>query len=273
MFAVKKPAHRVAVGDRVSFNAGTVKKKTSASAIDASDMKLVVLYEDRFCMVINKPRGISVHPAPSMQRGTTTILNGVRAMFAKRSLPFSASDVLVHRLDKETTGCLLLAKTPDAHVMLQRQFAERTVEKKYLALVSGIPPSPRGLIDSPIGRHRSDRTKMAVQSAGRTRAAQTSFEILSTAGDMALLLCTLHTGRTHQIRVHLAAIGHPVLGDPTYHSTGSTKIADLHDITVLCLHAWKLSFDAGKRVSLTAPLPFDFKKILVSCALLSKELN
>ncbi len=236
---------------------------SSGEEILSEDMKLHILYEDDACIVIDKPRGITVHPAASVS--DSTILNGALKLFEDRKLPFNQSSVLVHRLDKDTTGALLLAKNAEIHTFLQKQFENRSVDKKYLALVAGMPKEVKAMIDAPIGRHATVRTKMSSLHMGRSRDARTSYEVVAANKGVALLECTLHTGRTHQIRVHLETIGHPVLGDKTYGSATGKDLCKEHDINFLCLHAWKLTFDSPatkKSVTVEAPVPADFKALL-----------
>jgi 23S rRNA pseudouridine1911/1915/1917 synthase len=226
--------------------------------LDSHDLQLDVIYEDDTCMVLNKPAGIPVHPGAGIPRDAATILHGVAHLFKERKIPFASASVLVHRLDKDTTGCLLIAKTPAAHKALQAQFEKRTVRKFYLALVAGIPQPPAAVIDASIGRSTSDRTKMTIMGSSKTREARTTYRTLATANGAALLSCELHTGRTHQIRVHLHGIGHSILGDPTYHSIASTKLSAQSGIDFLCLHAWKLTFvspadDAEHEISAPPP--------------------
>lgn len=229
-----------------------------------SAITLEVLHEDDDCMVICKPAGLTVHPGSGTKKDEETLLDALRPMFAKRKLPFSASEVLVHRLDKETTGCLLVAKNGKAHLMLQKQFAERTVDKRYLTLVAGHPKPPAAVIDAPIGRHASERTRMSVYQAVEGRAARTTYRTLGVQDSVALLECELHTGRTHQIRVHLRSIGHPVLGDTTYGNATSLAIAEEHGADLLCLHAWKLSFvsPSKKKVKVVCAVPEKFANLL-----------
>lgn len=226
---------------------------------------LPVLYEDDACMVVQKPAGLIVHPGSGTKPGAITLLDVLKSLFRERSLPFSASSVLVHRLDKDTTGCLLIAKTPEAHTLLQTQFADRSTKKEYIALVFGAPSPASATIDIPIGRDSAARTKMSVHRATGSRAATTTYSTLGKASGTALLLCDLHTGRTHQIRVHLAAIKHPVLGDLTYGHPDATVKARGLGITSVFLHAYTLSFDSPatkKRVHVTAPLPSEKQAIL-----------
>lgn len=232
-----------------------------------SDIELPVLYEDDACMVLQKPAGIAVHPGAGMAPDAETVLHGIVRLFAERGLPFSSASVLVHRIDKDTTGCLLVAKTPQAHKALQEQFAARTIGKTYLALVLGVPDPPAAMIDATIGRSSADRTKMTVIGAGKSREARTTYRTLSASNETALLACDLHTGRTHQIRVHLKSIGHPLLGDPAYGSRESEALSEKLGIRSICLHAWKLTFSSpvdGKEHTVEAEMPSSFRKALMS---------
>lgn len=229
-------------------------------------MSVDVLYEDDDCMVINKPAGVIVHPGIGMKPGEPTLLDLLKPLFAKRKLPFSEPEVLVHRLDKDTTGCLLVAKTPVAHMKLQTLFQTRSIEKIYLALVMGVPSPARAVIDSPIGRHNTFRTKMSVTSAGKSRSARTIYETIASAHGASLLRCELQTGRTHQIRVHLSSVGHPILGDETYTNTATKELTKELKIDFLCLHAWKLSFVSPftkKQIEVESPVPQDFQQLLL----------
>jgi 23S rRNA pseudouridine1911/1915/1917 synthase len=264
---VTKPSQRIQEGDKVEV---TGELALPESDIAAVDLHLSILYEDATCLVINKPTGYAVHPGAGMFPGEKTILHGVAHLFAERSLPFSASAVLVHRLDKDTTGCLLIAKSPADHVALQKQFEERSVDKRYLAIVAGVPSVTKAMVDSPIGRSTTDRTRMAVHAAGAPREAKTTYEVLAKGDRCSLLLCELHTGRTHQIRVHLHALGHPVLGDGTYGSELADRLRDEKTIKGLCLHAWKLAFASpadNKEHKVIAPLPQDFLENLERCGI------
>lgn len=261
-----KPAMRLQEGDTVHLDADPPPLPPS-SAIIPVHIPMPELFEDDACMVLGKPAGYAVHPGAGMEPDEVTILSGIAWLLRKRSLPFAPEHVLVHRLDKETTGCLLIAKTADAHRTLQKQFETRTVQKTYLTLVAGIPDPPEAVIDAPIGRSTSNRTKMAVLGAGGPlRAAQTTYHTLGTSPLLpaALLSCDLHTGRTHQIRVHLSSIGHPVLGDDTYVSTASERVAAEFEIPRVCLHAWKLSFVSpadGRKHDIIAAPPEDFLRV------------
>jgi 23S rRNA pseudouridine1911/1915/1917 synthase len=260
---VRKPSHRLDPEDRVTLL--PLPDRTSSGQVQAKDLSLHVLYEDNSCFVIDKPAGIAVHPGSGMEDDEVTLLSGLAHLFAKKKLPFSESAVLVHRLDRDTTGCLLIAKTPEAHRALQDQFESRTVHKRYLALVAGTPEHQKAIIDAPIGRAPFDRTKMAVLSASRAREAKTSYETLGSEGGASLLACDLHTGRTHQIRVHLRTIGHPILGDDAYKTSTSERMTKELALERICLHAWKLSFKSPetlKEVATIAPLSESFIKAL-----------
>lgn len=235
--------------------------KTTTAAV-----KLPVLFEDDHCMVIQKPAGLTVHAGSGMSAGEQTVLSSLQPLFAERHIPFSESEALVHRLDKDTTGCLLIAKTPKAHLALQKQFANRSVEKRYLTIVAGIPSPAAAVIDAPIGRHTNKRTKMSVHQAVAVRSARTTYRTLATNNNAALLECELHTGRTHQIRVHLRSIEHPVLGDNSYGTNTSNQLSEKFGITSLCLHAWKLEFmsPSGAKIAVECDVPKKFMDVLAS---------
>ncbi|MDD4319638.1 MAG: RluA family pseudouridine synthase [Candidatus Peribacteraceae bacterium] len=260
---VSKVALRLQEGDTVALR--DEEAAAAETAVEPADLHLTVLYEDGACLVLDKPAGIAVHTGAGMAPGEKTILHGAAFLFRERSIPFSSESVLVHRLDKDTTGCLLLAKDPASHMALQKQFETRTVEKQYLALIAGVPEHPAAMIDAPIGRSTSDRTTMAVRGAGGSREAQTSYRVLAAKDRAALVLCNLHTGRTHQVRVHLHSIGHPVLGDGTYGNELAERLGQEFGIRSLCLHAWKLRFRSpadGKDHAIIAPLPSSFSEVL-----------
>lgn len=254
----KKPAMMLKPGSTVTIH--TNSPEEAPSRITPSQITFDILYEDNRCMVIDKPQDLTVHPG-SGTRDEATLLHGLAFLFKERGLSFDESNVLAHRLDKGTTGCLLVAKDSDAHVLLQKQFMNRTIEKQYLAVVAGIPKPASAIIDAPIGRSTVDRKKMGISKASAQRSAQTTYRTLSTSRDAALLLCLPKTGRTHQLRVHLHSIGHPILGDSAYGSSESKKMSVAHDISALSLHAWKIAFmspDDGRIHEVTAPVPKSF---------------
>ncbi|MAE68772.1 MAG: RluA family pseudouridine synthase [Candidatus Peribacteraceae bacterium] len=237
---VKKSSLKVTEGDTVYIEISEI--RNPKSEITPINQHLDVLFEDDAVIVINKPAGYAVHPGHSMEENETTILHGIAYLFNERNIPFSADSTLAHRLDKPTTGCLVVVKNNNSYQHLQKQFEERTTKKKYLALVSGVPEYKEATIDSPIGRNLTDRTKMSVLQTSTSRDAKTSYRVIDHKEDCAVLECDLHTGRTHQIRVHLASIGHPILGDLPYGSPASKKVSDKYAVEGLCLHAKEITF-------------------------------
>jgi 23S rRNA pseudouridine1911/1915/1917 synthase len=214
---------------------------------------LDVLFEDDDLIVINKPAGLVVHPGAGNVRHT--LVNALLAYSPSLSvIGGKERPGIVHRLDKETSGCLVVAKNDNAHRNLSRQFTDRTVEKIYLALVAGILRKAAGVIDANIGRHPTRRQRMTVLRE-RGRSARTEYRVLKSANGISLVECKLHSGRTHQIRVHLHHLGHPVLGDKVYGRGNATGFPRQ------MLHAWKLGFHhprTNEWKEFEAPLPDDF---------------
>ena len=257
---VLKIPYKLKEGDQVVLKSQW-DERLEETEIIAFDLSIPVIYEDDDCLVIDKLAGYAVHPGSGMAEDEKTILHGVAYLFKERSIPFSSDSVLVHRLDKDTTGCLLIAKTREAHELLQSQFEKRDVNKSFLAMFFGVPNPSKALIDSPIGRNLTDRTKMSVLRTGKSREAKTSYLTLDSTDDTALLQCDIYTGRTHQIRVHLQSIGFPVIGDSSYGSNESNSFSNSMNIKNICLHAWKLSFLSPtkmKVIDLTIPPPDSF---------------
>jgi 23S rRNA pseudouridine1911/1915/1917 synthase len=213
-----------------------------------------VAYEDEHLLVVDKPAGLVVHPARGHWAGTLSQALAGRA--AGGEDPGRAG--IVHRLDRDTSGLLVVAKSDEVHRALKALLAHRRLRREYLALVEGHPPARTGTIDAPIGRHRRDRKLMSIDSDDG-REARTHFEIERLLPDAALLRVALETGRTHQIRVHLDAIGHPVCGDPQYGTPGR------FGLTRQFLHAARLSFEhpvTGVEVDVHSPLPDDLRAAL-----------
>lgn len=216
---------------------------------------LDIIFEDEDLLVLNKPAGLTVHPAPG--HPDNTLINALLAHLP--SLPEGSDSLrpgIVHRLDKDTSGLMLIAKNSHSLAALSEQFKERSVNKIYLVLVKGHLTPKEGIIEAPIGRDPSDRKKMAVVSSGRE--AKSKYTVEKYIGSFTLIRVKLETGRTHQIRVHFAAIGFPVVGDNTY----GVKQAGVHRQFI---HAHKLSFTSpksGKIMEFTAELPPDLKKSL-----------
>ncbi len=218
---------------------------------------LRVVYEDEHLLVVDKPAGLVVHPARGHREQTLSQLLGASAAGG----PDPERAGIVHRLDRDTSGLLVVARSNEVHRLLQRELAARRIVREYLALVHGRPPARTGTIEAPIGRDPRVRTRMAVGGA-HPREARTHFEIERTLGELTLLRLRLDTGRTHQIRVHLQAIGHPVVGDPDY---GGRRSADVLGLTRQFLHAARLSFAhpiTGAPIDISSALPADLAEAL-----------
>ena len=230
--------------------------------IEAQDIPLDIIYEDNDILVVNKQKGLVVHPANGNPDGT--LVNAIMA-HCKDSLSGIGGELrpgIVHRLDKDTSGLLIIAKNDKAHIQVSEQIKNREVKKTYIALVRGIIAENEATINMPIGRSTKDRKKMAVTKNGKE--AVTHFKVLNryttNKGSYTLLEIKIDTGRTHQIRVHMAEIGHPVIGDGVY-SNGKNEFG----IEGQCLHAKRLEFVhpiTGKEMKLEAPLPKYFQKIV-----------
>lgn len=238
-------------GDRVELVEPPVEKiETKPEAIP-----LEILFEDDDIIVINKPPGLVVHPGAGNREHT--LVNALLHHCPNLSgIGGKERPGIVHRLDKDTSGCIVVAKNDAAHRNLSEQFAERSVEKVYLALVAGKMRKNSGTIEKNIGRHPVHRQRMSVNAKGR--AAKTEYRVLSGSEKGSLMECRLHSGRTHQIRVHLQHLGHPVLGDKIY----GAKFARNYPRQML--HAWKLSFRhprTGELKRVEATMPEDFEKV------------
>lgn len=227
------------------------------TALVGEEIPLSIVYEDEDLCVINKPKGMVVHPAAGNESGT--LVNALLYHFG--SLSTIGGEVrpgIVHRIDKMTSGLLVVAKNDLTHEGLARQFAQRSAHRSYLALAAGGFKEAQGTVNAPIGRHPVDRKKMAVTPNGRP--AVTHYEVLYQFNGAALLALELETGRTHQIRVHMAHIHHPLLGDEVY-STGKNSLG----LEGQALHGWRLRFDhpkSGETLCFTAQMPEDMEKAL-----------
>jgi 23S rRNA pseudouridine1911/1915/1917 synthase len=220
-----------------------------------------IAYQDEHLMVVDKGAGLVVHPARGQREGT---LSQLLADTAAGGDPERAG--IVHRLDRDTSGLLVVARSEEAHRLLQEALAQRLIEREYLALVQGRPPARTGTIEAPIGRDERVRTRMTVGGA-HPREARTHFTLDRPLGDTSLLRLRLDTGRTHQIRVHLQAIGHPVCGDPEYGAPGVLGLKRQF------LHATRLAFPhplTGEPVEVCSPLPADLQHAL---ALAEQQLS
>jgi 23S rRNA pseudouridine1911/1915/1917 synthase len=242
--------HRVAAGERVAV----AEEEHAAPAAVAEAVPFTIRYEDEELLVVDKPAGVVVHPARGHRGATLSETLAGRA--AGGEDPARAG--IVHRLDRDTSGLLVVAKSEAAHRALQTAIRARDVRREYLALVEGCPPARSGTIDAPIGRDRRVRTRMSTDSDA-PRAARTHFTLERALPDAALLRVVLETGRTHQIRVHLQAIGHPVAGDPEYGTPGRFGLARQF------LHAARLAFPhplTGASIDVSSPLPPDLAAVL-----------
>lgn len=241
--------HLVRAGELIE-----VQETQAPLAADASPAPFALAYEDEHLMVVDKPAGVVVHPARGHHSGTL-----VQAL-AERGAGGGESERpgIVHRLDRDTSGLLVVAKSDSVHRVLKQSLAARRLHREYLALVDGHPSARTGTIDAPIGRDRRDRVLISLESDA-PRDARTHFEIKRLLPSAALLAVVLDTGRTHQIRVHMAAIGHPVCGDPQYGVAGRFGLARQF------LHAWRLMFEhpvTGAQLDLRSPLPGDLQAAL-----------
>lgn len=253
---VVKPNAKCMEGDVVTLQ---MPEPTSVD-IEAEDIPLDVYYEDSDVIVINKPRGMVVHPAPGHTSGT--VVNAL--MYHCKDLSGINGELrpgIVHRIDKDTSGLLMAAKNDRAHVSLAEQLKAHTVIRKYIALVHGNVPHDQGTIDAPIGRDEHDR-KMYTVTDRNSKHAVTHFKVLERFGDSTLVELKLETGRTHQIRVHMKFIGHPLVGDPMY-SRGTRGLT----MEGQALHAETLGFihpSTGELLQFEAPIPTDMEQLLHS---------
>lgn len=231
------------------------------------DIPLSVLYEDSDVIVIDKESGMVVHPAAGNPDGT--LVNAVLFHCGDLSgIGGVERPGIVHRLDKDTSGCIVVAKNDTAHLSLTTQFANRDTTKIYLAVVQGCPRETTGTVFTNIGRHPVNRLKMAVVNPGSGKPAITDYKVLryDAATDASLVMCTLHTGRTHQIRVHMLHLGHPLIGDPIYAHPRRQKAHPGR----LMLHAWRLAFNHpanGQRVAIQSNIPPEYTPWLIGTAL------
>lgn len=269
---VRKPGYRPRTGERIH---GVIPRPAPArfgpEAIDID-----ILFEDAHLMFLNKPPGLVVHPAPGHDGGTlvNALLHHIPDL---RGIGGELRPGIVHRLDKDTSGVLVVAKSAEALARLAVQFKSREIRKQYTALIHGHPAGPAGRVDLPIGRHPVERKRMAVNTP-RSRPAETLWSVTEWLPETALVDIDLKTGRTHQIRVHLAALGHPVVGDPVYGSGqwGSGQWNRRHSPAIrdMLLHAGRQMLHArrlilhhpltGDLLDISAPLPSDFLRLTES---------
>lgn len=260
--SVSKPAHRLRLGEEIR---GCV-PPPEPDRLEPEAIPLDVVFEDADVIVVDKPPGLVVHPSPGHRSGTL-----VHALLHHCSELSGVGGVqrpgIVHRLDKDTSGLIVSAKNDRAHRGLARQFQAHSIDREYLALVRGRPTASAGTVDAAIGRHPSDRKRFSTR-VGRGRRAVTHWSVVERFEHASLLRVSLETGRTHQIRVHLAASGLPVAGDPLY--GGGKRITRALGLERQALHAARLGFDhpqTGARVVFESPLPDDLSAVLESLRL------
>ena len=250
----EKASYKVKINDKIIIEF----EKPKESKLKAEEIPLNVIYEDNDIIIINKEKGMVVHPGNGNPDGT--LANAIMAR-CKDSLSGIGGEIrpgIVHRIDKDTSGIIIVAKNDKAHLNISEQIKEHKTTKTYLALVRGRVKENEATIDMPIGRSKKDRKKMAVDKYGKK--AVTHFKVLKRYSDCTLLEVVIETGRTHQIRVHLSEIGYPIIGDYTY-SNGKNRF----DVEGQMLHAYKIKFKhptTNKEVEYTAELPKYFKDIL-----------
>ncbi len=249
--ACRKSNQKLKSGQRIDFTYDI----KEAAALEAENIPLKIVYEDNELIVVDKPAGLVVHPAPGNPRHT--LVNALLYHCGRLSMINPQRPGIVHRLDKDTSGLLVAAKTDQAHLALAEQFAEHSIRRVYIAIVRGRVSFDENIIDMSIGRHPHARTKMAAGFGNNPRSARTHYRTLTRSSDYSVLELHPFTGRTHQLRVHLAFLGHPILGDAVYGRKG--------DFPRLALHARTLGFvhpSSGEFMEFQSPLPEEFQPML-----------
>ncbi|MEO5613282.1 MAG: RluA family pseudouridine synthase [Sphingomicrobium sp.] len=259
---VRDPATKVKGGERFEL---AVPEPTAAHN-EPQDIPLTIVFEDEHLLVIDKAAGLVVHPAAG--NFDRTLVNALlhHCGASLSGIGGVARPGIVHRIDKDTSGLLVVAKTDVAHEGLAKQFAAHSIERRYLAIVSGVPRTSGGMIDAPLARSSANRKKMAVVAEGRGKRAVTHWKRLEILRDAALVECRLETGRTHQVRVHMASIGHPLIGDPFYGGSGKTHRKLLNELSFhrQALHAAKIGFIhpvTRHRISFESAIPADMQEL------------
>lgn len=260
--AVKKRT-KLLKGDTITLTF----KKPEEISLNPENIPLKIIYEDPYLLAVNKDPGLVVHPAPGHPSGT--LVNALLHHCPLEKEEESLRPGIVHRLDKDTSGLILVAKTLKAHIALANLFKNKEMEKTYVALCVGNPPSM--VIEAPLFRHPTRRKEMAVSESAKAKAATTVCRYIASEGGISLVELDLLTGRTHQIRVHLQHKGYPILGDPVY---GNPSFNKKWGATRQMLHAYRLCFMhpvLKKMITLEAPIPKDFQSILKNTSLLSQK--
>jgi 23S rRNA pseudouridine1911/1915/1917 synthase len=233
---------------------------------EAQDIPLIVVFEDEHLLVVDKPAGLVVHPAAGNLDGTLVNALLHHCGGSLSGIGGVARPGIVHRIDKDTSGLLVVAKTDVAHEGLAKQFAAHSIDRRYLAIVDGVPTRSGGSIDAPLARSATNRKKIAIVEGSRGKRAVTHWRRLKPLRDAALIECRLETGRTHQVRVHMASIGHPLLGDPVYGRAGKGNAKLLKELGFhrQALHAAELGFThpvTKDRLSFASPMPSDMQEL------------
>jgi 23S rRNA pseudouridine1911/1915/1917 synthase len=261
--AVRDPAIKVKGGEQLRV---AIPEPTPARN-EPQDIPLEILFEDEHLLVVDKPAGLVVHPAAGNLDGT--LVNALLHHCAGKlsGIGGVARPGIVHRIDKDTSGLLVVAKTDVAHEGLAKQFAAHSIDRRYLAVVNGVPRAAAGKIDAPLARSATNRKKIAIVEGSRGKRAVTRWKLLQPLGDAALVECRLETGRTHQIRVHMASIGHALLGDPVYGGSGKLHAKLLKELGFQrqALHAADLSFThpvTKRKLSFASPMPPDMQELI-----------
>lgn len=260
--ALRDPASKVRGDERIEVAV----PEPEPTHNEPQDIPLRVVFEDEHLLVVDKPAGLVVHPAAGNRDGTlvNALLHHCGASLS--GIGGVARPGIVHRIDKDTSGLLAVAKTDVAHEGLAKQFAAHSIERRYLAIVSGVPKAAEGTVDAPLARSAANRKKIAIVETGRGKRAVTHWRRVTALKGAALVECRLETGRTHQVRVHMASIGHPLLGDPIYGRAGKTHrklLTELH-FHRQALHAAELGFThpvTKHRLSFSSPMPSDMQEL------------
>lgn len=252
---IVKANYRVKVDDRVKF----MIPDSVEPDIPAQDIPLDILYEDRDVLIINKPKNMVVHPAPGHYEGT--VVNAIMHHCKEELSGINGvmRPGIVHRIDKDTTGSLIICKNDEAHSAIAELLKKHDITRKYRAIVYGVIKDDEGVIDAPIGRHPNDRKKMSINERNGKRAV-THYKVLERFNNFSYIECQLETGRTHQIRVHMASIGHPLLGDEVYCNRKSP-----YKLEGQALHAMTIGFEHprnGEYMEFEAPIPEYFEELL-----------
>jgi 23S rRNA pseudouridine1911/1915/1917 synthase len=263
--AVRDPAAKVKGGERFTLAIPDPEPAHN----EPQEIPLPIVYEDEHLLVVDKPAGLVVHPAAGNRDGTLVNALLHHCGGSLSGIGGVARPGIVHRIDKDTSGLLVIAKHDKAHEGLAKQFATHSIDRRYLAIVSGVPRQAEGTVDAPLARSPNNRKKIATVSAGRGKRAVTHWTRLDLLKDAALVECRLETGRTHQVRVHMASIGHPLVGDPVYGrgKSGHRELLNQLDFKRQALHAAHLGFIhpvTKDRLSFDSALPSDMQELFTA---------